>query len=153
MIRQALVIAVLFLVNYCNGSSLELKPYADTAIVMFLHSDLDQDGHLNMSEIRETFVKYDLNGDGFETRYEYTEFICNTTPSLYPLSHYLFDEYNLNNDHVLTDEDYVAMFDNMNPNRDDYITPAEFIGYWENVCTVILLMISFSIRDKTKMAN
>ena len=47
-----------------------------------------------------------LLGDGVESRHEYTEFVCATSPALYQLSHYLFDEYDMNGDHHLRKEDY-----------------------------------------------
>lgn len=51
-----------------------------------------------------------FSGDGTETRHEYTEFVCATSPSLYQLSHYLFDEYDMNGDHHLRKDDYDNLF-------------------------------------------
>jgi len=48
--------------------------------------------------------------DGQITRHEYTEFICAVSPNLYQLSHWLFDEYDVNKDHHLRREDYDALF-------------------------------------------
>ena len=54
-----------------------------------------------------------LIGDGRESRHEYTEFICATSPDLYQLSHYLYDEYDSNGDHHLEKVDYDVLFDKM----------------------------------------
>lgn len=52
-------------------------------------------------------------GDGKESRHEYTEFVCATSPQLYQLSHYLFDEYDMDGDHHLVKADYDNLFDTM----------------------------------------
>ncbi|XP_045166883.2 uncharacterized protein LOC123530204 [Mercenaria mercenaria] len=133
MLRLALVITVLYLAGICRGYSLQLKPYNETAIIMFLGNDLNRDGHIDRSEINATFSLYDKNSDGYETRYEYTEYICGTSPALYQLSHYLFDEYDFNGDHILEEYDYEVLYDQMDKDKDGLITPGEFIDYWERV--------------------
>ena len=45
-------------------------------------------------------------GDGRESRQEYTSYICDHNPALYQLSHYLYDEYDVNGDHHLELVDY-----------------------------------------------
>lgn len=68
---------------------------------MLYHDKFDQ--CINLHQYRDvTFI----TGDGTETRHEYTEFVCATSPALYQLSHYLFDEYDMNGDHHLRKEDY-----------------------------------------------
>merc|ERR1712179_805921 len=63
---------------------------------------------------------------------EYTKFVCATTPTLYNLAHYLFDEYDANGDHMLEKADYDALFMKMNPDNDDSIEE-EFVAYWTTI--------------------
>lgn len=57
-----------------------------------------------------------LLGDGRESRREYTSFVCDTNPALYQLSHYLYDDYDVNGDHHLEKGDYEAFFAKMDAN-------------------------------------
>ncbi|KAL4226436.1 ATP-dependent DNA helicase Q4 [Mactra antiquata] len=113
--------------------ALQLRPYNETAFGMFLANDFNSDGVITRLELESSFDKYDADGNGVETRREYTEFICATSPSLYQLSHYLFDEYDMNGDHHLRKEDYDALFDTMDIDKDGNVTADEFIHYWELV--------------------
>jgi hypothetical protein len=47
-----------------------------------------------------------FSGDGRESRHEYTMMICTADPDLYQISHYLYDDYDVNNDHHLEQTDY-----------------------------------------------
>lgn len=61
-------------------------------------------------------VLHCCTGDGVESRHEYTEFVCTTSPALYQLSHYLFDEYDMDGDHHLRKEDYDNLHRTMDTN-------------------------------------
>ena len=58
-------------------------------------------------------LKLSPTGDGRESRREYTSFVCDTSPALYQLSHYLYDEYDVNADHHLEKADYEGFFAKM----------------------------------------
>ena len=54
-----------------------------------------------------------FSGDGRESRREYTQMICDSNPAIYQLSHYLYDDFDVNGDHHLDIEDYEGFFANM----------------------------------------
>ncbi|XP_045165671.1 uncharacterized protein LOC123529410 [Mercenaria mercenaria] len=120
-------------VIHASYGALSLRPYNETAYSMFLANDFDDNGVITRLELESSFDKYDANGDGRESRHEYTEFICMTSPSLYQLSHYLFDEYDMDGDHHLVKADYDHLFDKMDSDGDGSVTPDEFINYWDLV--------------------
>ncbi|XP_045166151.2 uncharacterized protein LOC123529714 [Mercenaria mercenaria] len=127
-----LFVSVACVIHVSHGA-LSLRPYNETAYSMFLANDFDGNGVITRLELESSFDKYDANGDGKESRHEYTEFICATSPSLYQLSHYLFDEYDMDGDHHLVKTDYDNLFDTMDSDADGNITADEFINYWEKV--------------------
>merc|ERR1711909_64842 len=128
--RSLFIVAVCLLGScYC----IDLKPYNETALMMFHGEDTNGDGMITRIELEQLFDKYDANGNGKESRHEYTEFVCATTPTLYNLAHYLFDEYDANGDHMLEKADYDALFMKMNPDNDDSIEEDEFVAYWTTI--------------------
>ena len=56
---------------------------------------------------------FTFSGNGKESRHEYTEYVCSANPKLYLLAHYLYDEYDMDNDHTLERHDYDNFFDAM----------------------------------------
>lgn len=126
------VLLVVCVIDVSYGA-VSLKPYNETASGMFAATDYDSDGVITRVEIEASFDKYDANGDGKESRHEYTEFVCATSPILYQLSHYLYDEYDSDGDHHLEKHDYDALFDKMDTDKDGSVTEDEFISYWEVV--------------------
>ncbi|XP_052782057.1 visinin-like protein 1 [Mya arenaria] len=113
--------------------ALQLQPYNETALGMFIANDPNADGVITCVELEASFDKYDMNGDGTESRHEYTEYICAVSPSLYQLSHWLFDEYDFDGDHHLVKTDYDQLCAAMDTNGDSNVTPDEFIDYWVKV--------------------
>ncbi|KAH3820722.1 uncharacterized protein LOC127880534 [Dreissena polymorpha] len=130
MLAVAVVLLGLLSTSY---GALQLKPYNETALSMFLANDFNHDGVITLVELESSFDKYDANGDGIESRHEYTEYICAVSPSLYQLSHWLFDDYDFNHDHHLTKQDYDSLFAVMDANHDGNVTAEEFIAYWERI--------------------
>lgn len=127
------IFAVVASVMDVSYGALSLRPYNETALGMFMANDFDRDGIITRLELESSFDKYDSNGDGKESRHEYTEFVCATSPHLYQLSHYLFDEYDMDGDHHLVKADYDSLFDTMDTDADGNVTPDEFIAYWEKI--------------------
>jgi len=127
------LIVVFTVLGSCWG--LDLKPYNFTAQMMFHAEDVNADNCLTRLELESLFLKYDANGNGRESRHEYTEFVCATTPTLYNLAHYLFDEYDSDGDHSLDIHDYDALYVKMNPDGDGCIDEQEFIDYWTVIFT------------------
>ncbi|XP_052222728.1 uncharacterized protein LOC127838780 isoform X1 [Dreissena polymorpha] len=125
------IIVALAVFGACHGLDMtKLKPYNLTAELMFLTEDLNQDGIMTIAEIDAVFDKYDANGDGRETRNEYTMYICGTDPDLYQLSHYLYDDYDVDGDHHLDKHDYEAFHLKMDSNADGQVDKTEFVVYW-----------------------
>ncbi|XP_060606601.1 uncharacterized protein LOC132758912 [Ruditapes philippinarum] len=120
----------------CGGVSAldmtKLQPYNLTAAIMFLQEDLNQDGQMTVAEIDAVFDKYDTNGDGRESRHEYTMMICSADPDLYQISHYLYDDYDVNNDHHLEQTDYEGWHKKIDDSGDGngVVTQEEFVNYW-----------------------
>ncbi|XP_045208931.1 uncharacterized protein LOC123560836 [Mercenaria mercenaria] len=120
----------------CGGASAvdmsKVQPYNLTAAVMFLQEDLNQDGIMTIAEIDSVFDKYDTNGDGRESRHEYTTMICTADPDLFQLSHYLFDDYDVNGDHHLEQSDFEAWHAKIDATGDSNgsVNQDEFVNYW-----------------------
>merc|ERR1712179_540958 len=110
-------------------------PYNLTSSLMFQMEDTDSDGMMSIAEIEAVFDKYDANGDGRESRHEYTSFICDTNPELYQLSHYLYDDYDFNGDHQLEKADYDAFHAAMDSDGDGMVSEEEFVTYWTGLFT------------------
>merc|ERR1711860_29320 len=114
-----------------------LQPYNLTSAIMFQTEDTNSDGIMTIAEIEAVFNKYDTNGDGRESRREYTLFICDSNPALYQISHWLYDYYDVNGDHHLDQGDYDAFHAVMDVNNDGGVTEEEFVVYWEKMFTDI----------------
>ncbi|XP_052790949.1 uncharacterized protein LOC128224899 [Mya arenaria] len=132
------VVIALSFVGICHGLDMSrLQPYNFTAEIMFIVEDLDQDGIMTVAEIDTVFAQYDTNGDGKESRHEYTAFICAADPALYQISHYLYDAYDVNGDHKLDLVDYEGFHNNMDSNNDGLLNMEEFVAYWVALLTSI----------------
>ncbi|KAL4219593.1 ATP-dependent DNA helicase Q4 [Mactra antiquata] len=124
---------VAFCALYSSVSAVNMtavQPYNLTATLMFIQEDLDGDGVMSVAEIDAVFDKYDKNGDGRESRNEYTTMLCEANPALYQLSHYLYDEYDVNGDHHLEKLDYEGFHAKMDADGDGLVTEVEFVTYW-----------------------
>ncbi|KAK6195077.1 hypothetical protein SNE40_000582 [Patella caerulea] len=122
-----LLVAVLF--SGCLAN--ELEPYNLTAQQMFLANDFNGDGKFERAELDLSFYIYDSEPlDGIISRLEYTSYINKTTPTLYNLSHELYDLYDIDNDNFLEKHDYDAFFKLMDYDENSWISEQEFVHYW-----------------------
>ncbi|XP_052790898.1 uncharacterized protein LOC128224857 [Mya arenaria] len=128
------VVVALSFVGICHGLDMSLlQPYNLTAEAMFIVEDLNQDGIMTVAEIDAVFEKYDTNGDGKESRHEYTTLICASNPALYQISHYLYDEYDVDGNHQLSLVDYEGFHAKMDTNKDGLLNKEEFVIFWHDL--------------------
>ncbi|GFO18159.1 calcium binding protein 2 [Plakobranchus ocellatus] len=106
--------------------AIDLKPYNETAHMMFIESDQDSDGIFTRDEMDIVFKGYDINGDGRVTRHEYTSYVDLHTPTLHALSHALYDIYDSDKDHHLDHHDYDNLFAMMDKDNDGIVQEMEF---------------------------
>lgn len=71
--------------------------------------------------------QYDTNRDGRVSRHEYTEYTNLHTPTLYALSHALYDIYDVDNDHHLDLHDFENFFRLLDSNADNMVNEDEFV--------------------------
>ncbi|KAK3756839.1 hypothetical protein RRG08_048885 [Elysia crispata] len=121
---------VLLLVLPAATLAINLKPYNETAHMMFVESDFNNDGAFSRNELDMVFKGYDTNGDGRVTRHEYTSYVDLHTPTLHDLSHALYDIYDSDNDHHLDKHDYDMLFSIMDADSDGIVQEMEFTIYW-----------------------
>ncbi|XP_045208941.1 uncharacterized protein LOC123560848 [Mercenaria mercenaria] len=127
----------------CGGASAvdmsKVQPYNLTAAIMFVQEDTNQDGIMTVAEIDAVFDKYDTNKDGRESRQEYTTMLCESDPDLFQLSHYLFDDYDVDHDHHLEQHDFEAWHAKIDGggDGDGVVTQDEFVNYWVKLFTYI----------------
>ncbi|KAH3791480.1 uncharacterized protein LOC127840110 [Dreissena polymorpha] len=125
------IIIALSFISACRGLNMtRLRPYDLTAELMFIFEDIDQNGIMTVFEFETVFDRYDSNVDGRLTRSEYTTYICKSDPVQYELSHYLFDEYDVDGDHFLDYHDYDNFYNKMDTSADGLVVKTEFVNYW-----------------------
>merc|ERR1711874_763840 len=110
--------------------AMSLKPYNETAHLMFIGSDGNQDGQLARDELDHTFKDYDTNGDGRVSRHEYTGYVDLHSPNLHDLSHALYDIYDVDGDHHLDKHDFDNLYALIDGDADGIVEEIEFIKYW-----------------------
>jgi len=108
----------------------DLKPYNETAHLMFIGTDANKDGVLSRSELDATFKDYDTNGDGRVSRQEYTSYTDLHSPTLHDLSHALYDIYDVDGDHHLDKHDFDNLYALIDGDADGIVEEIEFIKYW-----------------------
>ncbi|XP_052214448.1 uncharacterized protein LOC127833306 isoform X1 [Dreissena polymorpha] len=108
-----------------------LKPYDVTAAHMYDSSDSNHDGIFTLEEFAAEFKVYDINHDGAVTRHEYTAYVCFLSPTLYQISHYMYDEYDIAPaDHHLKQADYSAFYHKLDADHDGTVQRSEWISWW-----------------------
>ncbi|KAH9500028.1 hypothetical protein Btru_076188, partial [Bulinus truncatus] len=110
--------------------AVDLKPYNLTATFMFLDLDKDVSGYIDRNEIDSSFRRYDVNDNGRVSRSEYTTYINTNEPTLYDLSHALYDIYDVDSDDQLDLHDYENFFGLIDGDGNGQVSHYEFVRYW-----------------------
>ncbi|BFZ04055.1 hypothetical protein BsWGS_07094 [Bradybaena similaris] len=127
MLKLAVVLLVL---GYASSQGVNLKPYNQTAALMFHLSDSNQDGILKLEEIDNNFRGYDTDGDGRISRYEYTSYVDQHSPALHAFSHGLYDIYDVDKDDQLDLHDFENFFRLMDSDDNGVVVLQEYVRYW-----------------------
>ncbi|KAK6958640.1 hypothetical protein BgiMline_036087 [Biomphalaria glabrata] len=121
-----------------------LKPYNNTANIIFRFSDLNADGFIDKSELETFFAEFDTNGDGRVSFQEYSSYVHNNQndPEINAFYHTLYDVYDANNDRHVDHDDFVLLFDLMDFNGDKEVSRAEYVHYM----TIILETVDHNLH-------
>merc|ERR1712179_389092 len=117
------VLAIALFIGTCYGQQHDWQKISHD---LFNTADLNNDGSVTKLEMVQQHYNYDINGNGKVSRHEYTEYICRTEPEIYDLSHYLYDMYDFNHDHVIDIPDYDIYFAKMDTNGDGIADYTEY---------------------------
>ncbi|XP_046376295.2 uncharacterized protein LOC124149006 [Haliotis rufescens] len=111
-------------------TTIDLRPYNETAKAMFVSADLDHDQTFTIDELRYSYNAYDADGDGVVTRTEYTTFTAHLNPEMFDLTHALYDNFDADKDDVLTLFDFNALFKLMDNNENGRVSQKEYVHWW-----------------------
>ncbi|XP_059162550.1 calcium-binding protein NCSA-like [Physella acuta] len=111
---------------------INLKPYDQTASVMFNMVDHDQDGDVNRNELDQAFKAYDTNGNGRISKQEYVSYVEQIIhdTSYRHLMLATFDIIDVDNDHILDHHDFDNFFSLMDSDSNNLVSLAEYVRYW-----------------------
>ncbi|XP_059162576.1 uncharacterized protein LOC131945959 [Physella acuta] len=127
---MSLQYALVFLLPCLAYAQIDLKPYNYTATALFLNYDDNRNGEVSRQEIDLAFRFYDTNNNGRISRLEYTNYIDNHNPALHPLSHALYDIYDVDSDDQLDHHDFDNFFALMDSDDNQIVSHYEFVRYW-----------------------
>ncbi|XP_012935838.1 putative uncharacterized protein DDB_G0287457 [Aplysia californica] len=110
--------------------AINLKPYDETAGILFDDVNSNKDDVITRHELRESFDKYDTNHDDRISHREYTQHVNASTPALLPLSLELYKIYDVDNDHHLDEHDFNNLFALIDSDSNGRVERSEFVRYW-----------------------
>ncbi|XP_059162565.1 uncharacterized protein LOC131945947 isoform X3 [Physella acuta] len=132
---MSLLYALLIVLPAMALAQVDLKPYNLTATALFLNIDTNQNGEITLQEIDASFRGYDANHNGRVSRQEYTSYVDAHQPELHPLSHALYDIYDVDSDDQLDLHDFENFHKLMDGDGSGIVSHFEFVRYWSILFT------------------
>merc|ERR1712179_317789 len=124
MIALILVLCV----GTCLGQGITEAQFEAQSKKFFDLEDLNKDGVVTKDELLSLFNRYDTSGNGEMSRHEYTESVCALAPEYYGVSHFIYDQIDVNNDHHVDAKDYDIFFPALDTNGDGQVTFQEYLA-------------------------
>ncbi|XP_052782413.1 uncharacterized protein LOC128218763 [Mya arenaria] len=128
--RSVVGILFMFVATAMSVNVQLLQPYAVTAETMYHNIDVNHDSIFTLQEFIDDFRQYDIDHDGKITRHEYTSFVCFLTPTMYQLSHYLFDEFDSDSNHHLDTGDFGNFYHLLDSDHNGTVSLPEWTAWW-----------------------